>query len=306
MVIIVIFLFLGVLVCIFGVSAGIKVKKRADILLVENGFFESREKAKVRIMAGEVLINGQRVVKPSQKFEDGAEILVLLEKDRYVSRGGLKLEGALKDFDLNVKNKKCLDIGASTGGFTDCLLKNGADRVIAMDVGKNILDYAIRNNSRVLVVEGFNARYIDNYSPPFSIDLVTIDVSFISAIKILRPLRRIITCETEVIVLLKPQFELTKPFRGFDGVIRSGGKQVEIMTGFYSSVARLGYYVKDHCFSRIKGPKGNIEFFARLGYGGRSECVDDKLFLPTPYEIVRKAHLYFAQNSRTFEKHDEQ
>lgn len=268
------------------------MRKRADILLVERGFFESREKAKAHVMAGEVIINGERVIKPSQKFSDEARITILQRKNKYVSRGGLKLEGALGDFKIDVKEKKCLDIGASTGGFTHCLLEMGADKVIAMDVGRNLLDYNLRFNPRVLVVEGFNARYIDSYSPPFEIDIVTIDVSFISAIKILKPLREIINSSTEIIVLLKPQFELQKPFRGFNGVIKSKEKQIEIIVEFYSKIARLGYYVRNHSFSQIKGPKGNIEFFASLGYGEKYTGIK-KTCLPAPYELVKRAHLHF-------------
>jgi len=193
--------------------------------LVERGLVQSRELAKRLIMAGSVLVNGQKVFKPSIEVKSDDEITIL-EKPKYVSRGGYKLEGAIKDFGVNPEGKVCLDIGSSTGGFTDCLLKHGAKLIYAVDVGHGQLDYSLRNDSRVILYEGFNARYLDELVTKGEvklsedISLVVMDVSFISLTKIILPVSNVVSVGTEFLVLIKPQFELEPKFVGKGGIVK--------------------------------------------------------------------------------------
>jgi 23S rRNA (cytidine1920-2'-O)/16S rRNA (cytidine1409-2'-O)-methyltransferase len=188
-------------------------KKRLDLELMERGLVQSRELAKRLIMAGSVLVNGQKVFKPSTEVKSDDEITVL-EKPKYVSRGGYKLEGAIKDFGINPESRVCLDVGSSTGGFTDCLLKHGAKLVYAVDVGHGQLDYSLRNDPRVILYEGVNARYLDELVErgevklSEDISLVVVDVSFISLTKIILPVSNVVGVGAEFLVLVKPQFEL--------------------------------------------------------------------------------------------------
>ena len=240
------------------------MKERLDKLLVRKHFFESREKAQGHILGGEVSVNGERVRKPGRLVSEEAEIKLLKRNDGYVSRGGTKLEGALDAFGLDAAGAYCLDLGASTGGFTDCLLKRGASHVVALDVGKNQLAYSLRVDPRVTVVEEFNARDLAGLETDRPFDLVTVDVSFISVTRILAGLRGKIHEGSRVIVLIKPQFELQRPFRGFDGVVRDRDIHVRVLRGLLIFFSDADYRTCGLTFSRIRGPKGNIEFFALL------------------------------------------
>jgi len=233
-------------------------KKRADILLVEKGLVPSREKAKSLINAGKVFLPHGRVEKPSQLLEEDQE-LIIKEGIKYVSRGGLKLEKALQDFGINPSGKICLDIGASTGGFTDCLLQHGAVKVYAVDVDPRQLHYKLTKREDVVPIK-LNARYIKKEHLPELPDLVVIDVSFISALKILEPLSLFLPSETPVLVLVKPQFEAGRDKVGKGGVIRDKRVIIEVVEDFCKKAQDLGYY--PHSFSLpIKGKEGNQEVF---------------------------------------------
>jgi 23S rRNA (cytidine1920-2'-O)/16S rRNA (cytidine1409-2'-O)-methyltransferase len=282
------------------------MKERLDKLLVRKHFFESREKAQGHILGGEVSVNGERVRKPGRLVSEEAEIKLLKRNDGYVSRGGTKLEGALDAFGLDAAGAYCLDLGASTGGFTDCLLKRGASHVVALDVGKNQLAYSLRVDPRVTVVEEFNARDLAGLETDRPFDLVTVDVSFISVTRILAGLRGKIHEGSRVIVLIKPQFELQRPFRGFDGVVRDRDIHVRVLRGLLIFFSDADYRTCGLTFSRIRGPKGNIEFFALLETkddGGKPATgsmneTGSKVFGIDPArrdveKIAREAHEFF-------------
>ena len=235
---------------------------RIDLELVDRGMVSSRSLAQRMVMAGQVRVDGQVKLKPSSKVAASA----LIEIDHgptYVSRGGLKLEAALDEFDVDVRDRICADIGASTGGFTDCLLQRGAKRVYAIDVGRGILDWKLRNDPRVVVMEATNARYLT--SLPEQISLVTIDVSFISIKQILPAVMLWVSSEGEVIALIKPQFEAGKKevSRG-KGVIKDPHVQRKVLEGFLDYAQGEGFTISGLLRSPIRGPKGNVEFLAHL------------------------------------------
>jgi len=240
-------------------------KERLDLELVERGLVQSRELAKRLIMAGSVLVNGQKVFKPSIEVKSDDEITIL-EKPKYVSRGGYKLEGAIKDFGVNPEGKVCLDIGSSTGGFTDCLLKHGAKLIYAVDVGHGQLDYSLRNDSRVILYEGFNARYLDELVTKGEvklsedISLVVMDVSFISLTKIILPVSNVVSVGTEFLVLIKPQFELEPKFVGKGGIVKEEyhNLAIEKVRNF---LVENDFVVRGIEKSHIKGTDGNQEYF---------------------------------------------
>lgn len=238
-------------------------KIRADQLLVARGLAESRAKAQAIILAGQARINGEIIVKPSSMVDESAQIEVVAGP-RYVSRGGEKLEGALAAFGLNVKHLVCADVGASTGGFTDCLLQHGAARVYAIDVGKGILDWRLRTHPRVVVLEETNARYLTTL--PEAIDLVTIDASFISLKVLLPVIKNWLKPQTGALVMLiKPQFEAGKRevARG-KGVIRDPEVHRRVVQEVLAAATQEGLYPHQLTRSPILGPKGNIEFLAYL------------------------------------------
>jgi 23S rRNA (cytidine1920-2'-O)/16S rRNA (cytidine1409-2'-O)-methyltransferase len=243
------------------------MKKRLDTLLVEKGIAQSRERAKAYIVAGSITVNGETVRKPAVMVDELSCINLVRANDGYVSRGGIKLEGALVDFGIDVNGKRCLDVGASTGGFTHCLLEHGARSVLALDIGKNLIDYRLRNDRRVTVVEKFNARNLDRlgiekYGSGGPFDIVTIDVSFISLRLVLPPLLTIITTAATALALIKPQFELKKPYRGFKGVVRDPKVHLEVLQDMNYFIFKTGYTAVGYTVSRLRGPKGNVEFFA--------------------------------------------
>jgi 23S rRNA (cytidine1920-2'-O)/16S rRNA (cytidine1409-2'-O)-methyltransferase len=231
---------------------------RLDQLLVERGLVESREKARALILAGQVLVNGQRVDKAGHNVAVDAQV-ELLEQPRYVGRGGLKLEAALRHFDIQVAAKICMDVGSSTGGFTDCLLQHGAARVYAIDVGTAQLDWKMRNDPRVIVREQVNARYLSREDVPEIIQLAVCDVSFISITMILPAIAKLVAEDAEMVILVKPQFELERRQVGKGGIIRDPELHQQACRRVQEAVQRLGFRT-DTIPSPILGAEGNQEF----------------------------------------------
>jgi 23S rRNA (cytidine1920-2'-O)/16S rRNA (cytidine1409-2'-O)-methyltransferase len=239
--------------------------QRIDKLLVERGLAESRTKAQALVMAGVVLVDEQRVAKPSDSVSSNAEIRIKGGDDpasRYVGRGGLKLEAALTEFQIKVEELTCLDVGASTGGFTDCLLQHGAHRVIAIDVGHNQIDWRLRTDPRVEVREGINARYLNPNDFQEKFRLVVMDVSFISATKIMPALVPLLAETGLLITLIKPQFEVGRGEVGKGGVVREPDKHARVIEEVNSAAKELGLRVRKVIESPIRGADGNIEFLA--------------------------------------------
>lgn len=241
-------------------------KERIDVLLVEQGFYDSREKAKAAIMAGLVFGGQERIEKAGTKVPRDIVLTVKGAIHPYVSRGGLKLEKAIRQFHIDMKDRVMLDIGSSTGGFTDCALQNGASYVYAIDVGYNQLDWSLRNDERVNVKERTNFRYmtptdLDGPSPNFA----SIDVSFISLKIILPPLLELLDRPADIAVLIKPQFEAGREKVGKSGVIRDSKVHIEVLESVLSYAVELGFVLKGLTFSPITGGEGNIEFLAHLG-----------------------------------------
>ena len=237
-------------------------KIRLDNLLVERGLAESRSKAQASIMAGEVLVGGITASKAGMLLGEGVEVVVVAPPP-FVSRGGIKLDYALDEFGLDVAGKVAADIGASTGGFTDCLLKRGASRVYAVDVGYGQLDYRLQRDKRVVVMDRLNARY--PLSLPEKVDLATIDVSFISVEKVIPSVASLLKAGGYLLVLLKPQFEAKKPEVGKGGVIREGQVQARVLGRFISWMVSHGFRLGGLVASPITGAAGNREFFVLLG-----------------------------------------
>ncbi|MBT2290689.1 TlyA family RNA methyltransferase [Paenibacillus albidus] len=238
-------------------------KERIDVLLVEQGFYESREKAKAAIMAGLVLADEERIEKAGMKVSRGAVLKVKGAVHPYVSRGGLKLEKALRQFQITLTGRNMLDIGASTGGFTDCALQNGVSHVYAIDVGYNQLDWSLRNDERVSVMERTNFRYMTppDLEGPVP-DFASIDVSFISLKIILPPLMALVQRPADVVALIKPQFEAGRDKVGKSGVVRDPAVHREVLVNVLTMASELGYSLQGLTFSPITGGEGNIEFLA--------------------------------------------
>ena len=237
-------------------------KLRLDQLLVQRGLTDSREQAQRLIRAGKVRVGEQRAEKPGHQFKDDVEI-TLKEKEKYVSRGGLKIEGAHKQFNFDLKDAVCLDIGSSTGGFTDFMLQHGAAKVYAVDCGTNQLHYKLREDPRVVVMENTNARYITPEDIPDAADFCSIDTSFISLTKILPPLKNLIKPGGHIISLIKPQFEAGKGQVGKGGVVRDPAIHQEVIEKIKTfGTEELGFQWLELCTSPITGPAGNVEFLA--------------------------------------------
>jgi 23S rRNA (cytidine1920-2'-O)/16S rRNA (cytidine1409-2'-O)-methyltransferase len=239
--------------------------KRIDKLLVDRGLAESRTKAQALVMAGVVLVDEQRVNKPSDPVGPDAEIRIKGGDDpttRYVGRGGLKLEAALRDFQIDVAGFNCLDVGASTGGFTDCLLQHGAEKVTAIDVGHNQIDWRLRTDARVDVREGINARYLKPDDFPKKFDLALMDVSFISATKILPAIVPLLKEDARLITLIKPQFEVGRGEVGKGGIVRDSQKHARVIDEVNRAAEKLGLRVTNVIESPIHGADGNLEFLA--------------------------------------------
>ena len=240
------------------------MKKRLDVLLVERGLATSREKAKAMIMAGEVLVDNEREDKAGSMFPEEVEIVLKGKPLPYVSRGGLKLEKAMKNFNLTLDGKVCMDVGASTGGFTDCMLQNGAVKVYSVDVGHGQLDWKLRNDPRVVCMERTNIRYVVTEDIEERPSFVSIDVSFISLTKVLLPVRNLMEENGEIAALIKPQFEAGREKVGKKGVVRDPAVHLEVINMVIDFAVSIGFEIKNLTFSPVKGPEGNIEYLVHL------------------------------------------
>ena len=264
------------------------MKKRLDVFIFEKGLSESREKAKALIMAGLVYVNGQKSDKPGTSVKKDDLIEVRGKKHPYVSRGGLKLEKAVKDFDIDIKNKIALDIGVSTGGFTDFLLQHGANKVYAIDVGYGQIAYTLREDNRVILFERTNFREMDPLLIGEKVDLVVMDVSFISILKLTENLKQFVHLDTNFVFLIKPQFEAGRKNVGKKGIIRDKNLHIKILSNVIDELQTQDYTLLDITFSPITGSKGNIEFLAYLKLSHTkisSEIIASKIL-----NCVEKAH----------------
>ena len=261
-----------------------KIKKRLDVLLTEQMYVDTRSKAQALIMAGQVYVNGQKADKPGTAYEESVQIEVRGVTCPYVSRGGLKLEKALRDFGVKPDGFVCSDSGASTGGFTDCLLQQGAKKVFAIDVGYGQLDWKIRSDERVVVMERTNIRYVTPEDLGEPLDLSVIDVSFISLKIVLPAIKALLKPTGQVLCLIKPQFEAGKEKVGKKGVVREPEIHKEVLDNFVQTVTELGFTILGLTFSPVKGPEGNIEFLGHL-------TLEDKPGItPDTASVVQDAH----------------
>ncbi len=263
------------------------MKKRLDILVTERGLAESREKAKTLIMAGQVYVDGQKADKPGDTFSEDAAVEVRGKGLPYVSRGGLKLEKAMREFGLQLQGRTCMDIGASTGGFTDCMLQNGAQRVYSVDVGYGQLAWSLRTDPRVVNLERTNARYLTQEQVPEEIGFFSVDVSFISLTLILPAVRPLLAEHGQAVCLIKPQFEAGREKVGKKGVVRDKAVHEEVIEKIRSFALENGFSVLGLTFSPVKGPEGNIEY---LIYLERSEAPSQGEQVPSAQQVVEESH----------------
>ena len=262
-----------------------KIKKRLDVLLTEQGYAETRSKAQAIIMSGQVYVNGQKADKPGISYEETVAIEVRGKACPYVSRGGLKLEKALRDFGVKPEGYVCSDSGASTGGFTDCLLQQGASKVFAIDVGYGQLDWKIRNDPRVVVMEQTNIRNVTTGDLGEKLDLSVIDVSFISLKIVLPAVKNLLKEESgQVLCLIKPQFEAGRDRVGKKGVVREPATHKEVLDNFVALAHELNFKILGLTFSPVKGPEGNIEF---LGHLTLADAIGIE---PDTADVVAQAH----------------
>ena len=264
------------------------MKERLDVLLVQRGMAASREKAKAMIMAGEILVDGEREDKAGSMFPDTVTITQKGRPLPYVSRGGLKLEKAMTHFGLDLTGKICMDVGASTGGFTDCKLQNGAIKVYAVDVGHGQLDWKLRNDERVVCMERTNIRYVTPEDIQEPVQFVSINVSFISLTKVLLPVRNLMEEGAEMTALIKPQFEAGREKVGKKGVVRDPAVHLEVIQTVISYAKSISFGVRHLEFSPIKGPEGNIEYLVHLVK--LPEGTVEEEMQVSPEEVVRQAH----------------
>ena len=269
------------------------MKERLDVLLVKKGLAPSREKAKAVIMAGSVYVDGQKEDKAGSVFdEESAQIEVRGHVLPYVSRGGLKLEKALKVFPITLTGKICMDIGASTGGFTDCMLQNGAAKVYSVDVGYGQLDWKLRQDERVVCMEKTNFRYMTPEDIPDVLDFASVDVSFISLDKILTPAYALLKEQGEMVALIKPQFEAGREKVGKKGVVRDPKVHEEVISRIVRHADEVSFEVLDLSYSPIRGPEGNIEYLIHLRKNPERTVYPDipAVFEKKIKEIVEEAH----------------
>lgn len=273
------------------------MKERLDVLLVKQGFAESREKAKAIIMSGNVYVNDQKEDKAGAMFDETkAAIEVRGSTLRYVSRGGLKLEKAVAQFGVELSGKICMDIGASTGGFTDCMLQNGAAKVYSVDVGHGQLAWKLRNDARVICMEKTNFRYMQPADIDDVLDFASVDVSFISLDKILGPAYQLLKPEAQMVCLIKPQFEAGKEKVGKKGVVRDAATHREVIGRVLAFTLAKGFRLLNLDFSPIRGPEGNIEYLMHIckaetvAKNFDAEAVVDKNYAALIKEIVENAH----------------
>ena len=268
-------------------------KERLDVLLVSRGLAESREKAKAIIMSGNVYVDGQKEDKAGSNFPAEAVIEVRGNTLKYVSRGGLKLEKAMENFDVTLAGKICMDVGSSTGGFTDCMLQNGAVKVYAVDVGHGQLAWKLRNDDRVICMEKTNIRYVTPEDIGDRIEFSSIDVSFISLTKVLGPVKQLLTDNGQVVCLIKPQFEAGREKVGKKGVVREKSVHLEVIEMVSDYARSIGFGILGLEFSPIKGPEGNIEYLLYLqNYpqeeAGQEETGQEEIKRPE-YELSARA-----------------
>ena len=240
------------------------MKERLDVLLVKRNLASSREKAKAIIMSGNVFVDGQREDKAGTSFPEEVQIEVRGHALPYVSRGGLKLEKAMKNFDVSMEGKVCTDVGSSTGGFTDCMLQNGAVKVFAIDVGHGQLDWKLRQDERVVCMEKTNIRYVQPEDLGEPIDFSSIDVSFISLKHIFIPLKDILNENDDIVALIKPQFEAGREKVGKKGVVRDKNVHIEVINNVIEYAKSINFKILNLDFSPVKGPEGNIEYLLYL------------------------------------------
>ena len=240
------------------------MKERLDVMLVNRGLATSREKAKAIIMSGIVYVDGQKEDKAGSMFEEKVNVEVRGTTLKYVSRGGLKLEKAMTHFGVQPQGKVCMDVGSSTGGFTDCMLQNGAVKVYAVDVGHGQLDWKLRNDPRVVCMEKTNIRYVTPDDIEDKIGLSSIDVSFISLTKVLGPVKALLADDGQVVCLIKPQFEAGREKVGKKGVVREKNTHLEVIRKVMEFASEIGFEILNLEFSTIKGPEGNIEYLLHL------------------------------------------
>ncbi|WP_066893138.1 TlyA family RNA methyltransferase [Clostridium nigeriense] len=262
-------------------------KERLDILLVEKGIFTSRERAKTNIMAGKIFVDGQRVDKAGEKVNVDADIIFKGQEMPYVSRGGLKLEKAMKEFNLSLNNKVCMDIGASTGGFTDCMLQNGAVKVFSVDVGYGQFAWKLRTDPRVVCMERTNIRYVTPEDIGEKLDFASIDVSFISLKKIMPATLNLLSDIGEVVALIKPQFEAGKEKVGKKGVVRDINVHKEVVMGIVEYLQSENLNILSLSYSPIKGPEGNIEY---LVYFSKDKNKESTFNVEDVEKVVNESH----------------
>lgn len=251
------------------------MKERLDVLIVKKGLADSREKAKAIIMSGNVFVNGEREDKAGTNFDEKSVIEIKGKTLKYVSRGGLKLEKAMKHFDVTLNGCVCMDVGSSTGGFTDCMLMNGAVKVYAVDVGRGQLAWKLRQDERVVCMEKTNIRYVVQEDIEDKIDFASIDVSFISLTKVLGPVKNLLIQNGQIVCLIKPQFEAGREKVGKKGVVREKSVHIEVIEKIINFASSIGFSVLNLEFSPIKGPEGNIEYLLHLKNNEESIICDD-------------------------------
>ncbi len=265
------------------------MKERLDVLLVKRNMAESREKAKAVIMSGNVFVEGQREDKAGSTFPEEVEIEIKGNTLPYVSRGGLKLEKAVFEFHLDLKDKVCTDVGSSTGGFTDCMLQNGAKKVYAIDVGRGQLDWKLRQDERVVCMEKTNIRYVVPEDLGEPIDFSSIDVSFISLTKVLSPIKDYLKEDGRIVALIKPQFEAGREKVGKKGVVREKSTHVEVIDKVLEYAHSIGFSILGLTFSPIKGPEGNIEYLVYLKKEEKAPETDRETILDVAKKTVEEA-----------------
>lgn len=277
------------------------MKERLDVLLVRQGFAQSREKAKAILMAGNVFVNGQREDKAGTTFDESKiHIEVKGSTLKYVSRGGLKLEKAMSQFPLILTDKVCMDIGASTGGFTDCMLQNGAKKVFSVDVGHGQLAWKLRNDERVVCMEKTNFRYVTPDDIGEQVDFASVDVSFISLTKILIPARNLLCEQGRMVCLIKPQFEAGKEKVGKKGVVRDPAVHEEVVHKIIDYADLIGFDVRGLAYSPIKGPEGNIEYLMFIEK--RNELPEDILKMAEADAESMLRDILLSQRGKSWEQ----
>lgn len=265
-------------------------KERLDVLLVERGIIASRERAKTNIMAGKVFVDGQRVDKAGAKVSVTSDIEFKGDTIPYVSRGGLKLEKALKEFPLTLQGKVCMDIGASTGGFTDCMLQNGAVKVFSIDVGYGQLAWKLRQDERVVCMERTNIRHVTIEDTKEFADFASIDVSFISLKLVLPKAKELLNKDGEIVALIKPQFEAGREKVGKKGVVRDKKVHIEVIEMISNFAVENEFAILNLDYSPIKGPEGNIEYLIHLKNNNEGFTFDKEAFEKKIVEVVEQSH----------------